>query len=442
MRRRRHWWKRMWLPVVLHTALLAGCGSSAVSGDHSGELVDLLVAPISSVAESDDAATIRLWTFYQANEFEFLESLAEQYHALYPDVKIKVEFVQIDDYFSTRLLSAFTSGQGPDVFFVSPGNIDKFVKANILQPLTQRFTPEIRDDFYHSALDAVTIDDEIYAVPFEVELIGLYYNTQMFQSKGLQPPRTWQDMREAAEALHTKQASGLTMETNESVYQNFTWLPFLWHTGADLIDSHTGKSGLDDPRALQMFNFFREMRESGLLNLNPSRPTNDIGIIANGETVMQVAGTWNIRALETTYAEVPIDVVPLPTPNGEDPISIAGGWKIAVNKHSDNLDKAVDFVMWAYAEDVENPLKWCSEIKFAYSPRKSVMDAGDDYYKKGMRATFTNELFGHERPEPRLSGDVSRIFSAMLRHILYSDLDAEEVLKEVHEQLNSALSAN
>ncbi|GJM78556.1 hypothetical protein HMSSN139_10520 [Paenibacillus sp. HMSSN-139] len=123
----------------------------------------------------------------------------------------------------------------------------------------------------------------------------------------------------------------------------------MWQTGADLVSEDGRTSGLDAPGADKMFRFFRGMTDQGLLNMHPSRPTTDIGILASGETAMQVSGTWNIRMLETIYADKPIGVVPLPMPDGGQPVTIAGGWKIGVNHFSKNADEAKKFVMWAFA---------------------------------------------------------------------------------------------
>src|SRR5690606_30419227 len=100
--------------------------------------------------------------------------------------------------------------------------------------------------------------------------------------------------------------SGLTVETYEGVFQNFSWLPFLWQAGADLLTEDGKGSALSGDAAMGMYAYFKEMASQGLLNMRPSRPVTDIGIIANGESAMQVSGTWNIRTLETEFADQPI----------------------------------------------------------------------------------------------------------------------------------------
>ncbi|OMF22888.1 hypothetical protein BK133_25200 [Paenibacillus sp. FSL H8-0548] len=425
------------LLCALLALLSASCGSYVES---EGTTIDKLLTDSTTAEPSLNKIELRLWSFHQSREYDFWQWLAKEYEAEHENIKIKVEFVTSDDYFSrTRLLSSFASGQGPDIFFVSSATLERFVNANILFPLTESFTPAIKNDFYPSALESVTVGSDIYAVPIETELLGLFYNMELFRKRGIKPPSTWQEMKEAAKQLTTSRVSGLTLETFEGVYLNFSWLPFLWQTGSDLLTEDGKGSALSGGASQEMYTFFKDMVNQGLLNMRPSRPVTDIGIIANGETAMQVSGTWNIRTLETEFADQPIGVVPLPIPEGGSPVTIAGGWKLAANKQSEHAEEAAKFIMWALAGDPDIPLKWVNDVKFAYSPRKSVMEEGVDNYRKGLRAVFTDQIFGTEQEEPQLPEDINRIFSDSLQQLLFGDKSASQIQELADARINKYL---
>ncbi|MDQ0059491.1 ABC transporter substrate-binding protein [Paenibacillus harenae] len=427
---------KLFLCAVL-LLLLSSCGSHV---DSEGPIIDKLLKDSSPADSSKNKIELRLWSFHQSREYDFWQWLAKEYEAEHENISIKVEFVTSDDYFSrTRLLSSFASGQGPDLFFVSPATLERFVKADILYPLTDSFTPEMKIDFYPSALESVSVGGDIYAVPIETELLGLFYNKELFRKRGIKPPSTWQEMKEAAKQLTTSRVSGLTLETFEGVYLNFSWLPFLWQTGSDLLTEDGKGSALSGEASKEMYAFFKDMVNQGLLNMRPSRPVTDIGIIANGETAMQVSGTWNIRTLETEFADQPIGVVPLPVPEGGSPVTIAGGWKLAANKQSEHAEEAAKFIMWALTGDPAIPLKWVNEVKFAYSPRKSVMQAGLNNYRQGLRAVFTDQIFGTEQEEPQLPEEINRIFSDSLQQLLFSDKSAPQIQEQADARIKKYL---
>lgn len=435
----------MALAVACLLLVITGCEDVPVS---EGQAIRQLLTVPERMEESDTAEpemekiVLRLWSFHQAKEYEFWQRLARFYGNVNPHVEIRVEYISSDLYFNTsRLMTHFASGHGPDIFFVSPGTISKFADARVLLPLTDRFDDGTRDDFYPSALEAVTIDGEIVALPIETELVGLYYNREAFAAAGLEPPATWDDLLEAARRLKADGVSPLTMEMFGSVYQIFTWLPFLWQTGTDFLAADGSYRLLDPDRATRMYDFFRQLLEEDLMNRNPSRPTNDIGILADGETVMQVSGTWSIAMLETDYRDKPIGVVPLPHPHDGEPVTIAGGWKIAANRYSEHAGAAADFIMWAFAGDPAIPIEWCNEVKFAYSPRKSVLAEAGDFYQKGLRRVFTDRIFGTERQEPMLPQELGAIFADSLQQLIHGDLPTAEIVSRQNARIHSFLAS-
>ncbi|TLS49530.1 sugar ABC transporter substrate-binding protein [Paenibacillus antri] len=426
--------------LLLAWTALAALASCAPGKKMDDPELSALLRSSGAEETGEDKTVLTLWSFHQAKEFEFWQWLGERYEAEFPDIDIKVEYISSDIYFSgTRLLAPFASGHGPDVFFVSSATIRRFADASLLYPLTGRLAPDVRADFDPAALLSASLDGELLAIPFETELLGLYYNKNMFAKAGLAPPRTWEETKAAAEALTTKGTSGLTIETFGNVYQNFSWLPFLWQTGADVLSGDGRSSGFDEDGALRTYSYFSDLRSRGLLNMNPSRPTTDIAIIANGETAMQVSGSWNVRLLETEYADAPIGVVPLPYPEGGARTTIAGGWKIAANRAGAHADEAAKFILWAFAGDPDIPLKWSSEAKFAYSPRRSVMEAGERFYNQGLRAEFTKRIFGTERQEPQYPERINQIYSESLQRLLKGDEEASVIVRDTHRRLEEAL---
>ena len=96
--------------------------------------------------------------------------------------------------------------------------------------------------------------------------------------------------------------------------------------------------------------------------------------------------------------------------------------------------------MWAFAEDPERALEWCTEIKFAYSPRQSVVEKGQEIYGKGLRKVFTEEIYDTAIPEPRYPAQIVDIVGDALQEVMYGQRTGAEAAAAAHEKLTQALT--
>ena len=121
----------------------------------------------------------------------------------------------------------------------------------------------------------------------------------------------------------------------------------MWMDDADIYDADgnvtAGKDSMAD--ALDFWGSFyqNEYCPSSLQNGPWS-----IDNVANGVAAMQIGGTYMINAAEEYNKDGHnIGVVPLPSPKGKDPVTVAGGQMMAVSSQSKDVDAAADFIFCA-----------------------------------------------------------------------------------------------
>jgi multiple sugar transport system substrate-binding protein len=154
---------------------------------------------------------------------------------------------------------------------------------------------------------------------------------------------------------------------------------------------------------------------------------------------MQVSGTWAISAIESKYSNMDIGLAPLPLPEGGQAKTVAGGWKLSANAHGKHVKEAADFIMWAFAEDTSRPLKWATEVKFAYPARNSVIEAGKEIYNKGLRKVFTDEMYDTLTPEPFYGPEIVDVVGDSLQKVMFSKAKGSDVVKEADQKIQDAL---
>lgn len=123
---------------------------------------------------------------------EAVEWAIEKFEAMYPDVVVQVDFAGTEQYQSV-LRTQLTSGTGPDIMFVQPGDGTPSAMRSLAPP---GFLADLSDMDFSSqvpaSMDLVTaIDGARYFIPMSVSGIGVVYNETAFNELGLEVPNTW-----------------------------------------------------------------------------------------------------------------------------------------------------------------------------------------------------------------------------------------------------------
>ncbi len=430
------------LLVVVLAIGLAGCGNTnAPAVSESPGSNEPAPSASNDAPASGKKTKISFWTFHTNVEREFMENLGGEYAKVNPNVEVVYENYPEADYMGSKLTTAFAAGAGPDVFVMSPGDFLKYANSGIAMDLTSYFTDEIKKDFLPSSIEAVTVDNKILAIPFEVELLGLYYNKDMLADANIQPPKTWDELINAVKTLKSKNpdVAPLLIEPTMGYYQNFTWYPFLWQGGGNVVDTATKKGVFEGAAVENALKLWGDLIKAGAPSKLSIPLTNDTSLLGGGQAAMQVCGTWAVAGLEKDYPDTNIGLTPLPIPEGGKAATCAGGWKMMVNGKSENADEAAKFAMWAFAEDIELPLKWCTEVKFAYSPRSSVVEAGKSIYSKGLRQIFTDEIYDSAIGEPRYPAEIVNAVGDALQQVMFNNGDPKTEAKKANDKINEFL---
>ncbi len=407
---------------LLLTATFAFSGGNAEAG---GEVEE---GPI----------TLEYWDFHNSpSERELMETFHQQYSETQREVIIKYRSIPQSEYV-TALTTAFAADSGPDFFQISPGEFLRFVNSGVAMDLTSFFTDDILNDFLESSIDAVRVNGKIYAVPYEIELLGLFYNIDMLSEAGIDPPKTWEEYVEATAILTTEDTWGATIEPAKGYYGNFVWYPWLWQGGGRVLNREEKKATFDTEAVRNALQLWRDLVEAGAPGKLPSG-TWDESYIGQEQTAMQFTGTWTIPTIETDFKDVNIGVVPLPIPEGGQPATDAGGWKFMVNGRSDKAKEAAELIMWSWAQDVGIPTAWATEAKFAYPPRRSVVENAEDVFMEGLRAVFTEQIYDSAIPEPRFPAEIVDAVGTAIQDALFTDKPIEQITAETNRKMQDFL---
>src|SRR5918998_2933477 len=146
--------------------LLAGCGSGGGASDSGSEGVSLTIW-----ADDKYSRAIR-------------ESAAKWGQE--NDVRVDIQTVSED--LQTVFVTASQAGKGPDLVMGAHDWIGNLVQNGAIDPL--QLTDDTRAAFNELALQGVTYNGQIYGIPYAIENVVLFRNTDLVP----QPPETIEEL--------------------------------------------------------------------------------------------------------------------------------------------------------------------------------------------------------------------------------------------------------
>lgn len=137
-------------------------------------------------------------------EIEIYKALVEEYN-LRTDTNAAIEyrFIAGDAYYP-RINAMIAANDAPDIFSShAAGRLKTYVDAGKIYSLDDAFAkdPEWRERFKEGVFDHLTFDGKIYAIPTSINVAALFYNTQIFAEYGLEPPTTYDELKEVIRVL-------------------------------------------------------------------------------------------------------------------------------------------------------------------------------------------------------------------------------------------------
>ncbi|MEU9558830.1 ABC transporter substrate-binding protein [Streptomyces fumanus] len=297
-------------------------------------------------------------------------------------IEVKLEVVPWSDLLN-RILTAATSGQGPDVLNIGNTWSASLQATGALLPWDAENFGKIggKDRFVPSALGSTGVrGQDPAAVPLYSMAYALYYNKKMFADAGIsKPPVTWDELVAAGKKLSKDGKWGLGTEgSNPSENIHHAYI-FAKQHGADFFTAD-GKPDFTNAGAVTAVKDYVDLmaKDKIIAPGNAEYAQNQsVSDFAKGKTAMLL---WQSAAANLTSQGMNEDdygIAPVPvrsgTPGGGTNVnSMVAGINLAVFKNTGNLDGATEFVKFMTSDEEQKILNK------AYSSIPPVASAQSD----------------------------------------------------------------
>jgi alpha-glucoside transport system substrate-binding protein len=194
----------LWLLALILLAAMTALAVAGCGGDDD-DSADTAGGGAAEVNEdvSGSISALGIWAGVEQKSFQ---AVIDKFNETYPNVSVR--YRTAGDNLPTVLGTAVQGGNPPDVAFIAqPATIEEFATQGEAQPLD--FAQDaVVTNLGQSVADTATFDGKLYGILFKAANKSLgWYNTQVFEDAGVEPPATYEDLATTADTI---KASGVT----------------------------------------------------------------------------------------------------------------------------------------------------------------------------------------------------------------------------------------
>src|SRR4051794_8065182 len=290
---------------------------------------------------------------------------------------------------SQRLLSAIAGGVPPDVVVFPRFATGEWAQRNALADLGEFIEKQKPDDanridlneYYEWAIKEGSYHtpgtpgpDHIYGIPITADLRLLYLNGALLRKAGLQPPRTWEELRDASRQLTVFRTRG---DPKSGIAQlgfapNFgnSWLYlYAWQAGGELLSPDRTKVTLDSPPVVRALRFMTDIYDElgGAMSVDAFQQSlsgesmgggfrsnllaGDLDPFLRGAVAMKIDVDLSLRTIAQWKPDMDFIIAPPPMPAdqlalGRKPLTWTGGFSLVVPRTSRNKAGAFKLIQF------------------------------------------------------------------------------------------------
>lgn len=320
--------------------------------------------------------TLTYWGLWEP-EAVYNQVIAD-YQRSHPNVTIKYQ-KQSPISYRDRLTGAIASESGPDIIRIHNSWLPMLKNSLAAAPESTYSFSAFKNTFYPVHSQDLIFQNKVYALPLEIDTLGLYINEDIFRNGGAEIPTDWDEFLAAARKLTVRDSSGriktagaaMGTASNVDHWPEILALMML-QAGVDL---NTQVDSDDAAQALGFYSAFATGEKIWDETLD-----NSTLAFANGQLAMYFGPSWRFFDIQAVSPDLNFRVLPVPQLTGGSPVNYASYWAEAVSKKSRNPAVAWDFLKYLSSKEVLTKI---------YSAQSQLRSFGEPYPRKDMAPLLT-----------------------------------------------------
>jgi multiple sugar transport system substrate-binding protein len=312
---------------------------------------------------------------------EPLRRLLDQFEKENPGIRVRGEMLpsssdEQHQFYATNLEAGSSDF---DVFSLDVIWVPAYARAGWLREVDSLLAAGEREDFFPGPAEAVQYRDRWYALPWYIDAGLLYYRKDLLAKYGFQPPRTWHDLVQAAQAVQAGERGIYGFLFQGKQYEGLVCnvLEYMGSNEGKVLQG--GKALIDSPENRKALRFMRDLIAK--YRVSPPLVTS-----ATEETARNIFGNggalfmrnwpyaWGLLQRQGSPVRGKVGIAPLPFFPGGRSAPTLGGWQLGLNRHSRHPWEAAKLLAFLASSSSQKFLA----LSMGYQPaRKSIYEDRD-----------------------------------------------------------------
>lgn len=318
----------------------------------------------------DGRIEVRFWHSMSGTNGQAIDKMADDFNESQDQYHVEPIYQGGYPQSLKKLVSSFGTSSMPTMVQLDDIEVQFMIDSLAVTPVQQFIEIETFDlsDYDPRALAYYTVDDMLYAMPFNLSGPVLYYDKRAFEEAGLdpeKPPRTLDDVRAYSERLLTRNDDGSIKRNGISLAINAWYFEqMLAKQGALYANNENGRGdratavSFDSPAGREILAWWQEMVHEGLATNMGRDALQAMLNVLTGKSAMTIASTGSLQSVliaigPENAARFGVGALPAPaSPQGGIVLGGAAVW-IMNDRPTEEQQGAWEFLKYATQPSVQ-----------------------------------------------------------------------------------------
>jgi len=258
------------------------------------------------------AGTVEIWS-WRAQDEDVWKEVEAKLQAEGKDIKIDFRGFLATEY-DSKMLLALQGGEGPDIAYtrrLPGGRTQALIESGLIKSLAADVD---FSNFTEGVLKNITYQGEEYGVPFAVQVVGIFYNKDMFDEFGFEEPETWGELLEIADGFKQAGIDPFFAPVKDA------WAIVMQHAsaGVSILQPEwieklaKGETNFLDPEWINMNQYMYDLKQYFQKGFSGNSTSDLESAFAFGVSPMVFYGIWGVQMWQELNPDINVGYFMVP----------------------------------------------------------------------------------------------------------------------------------